>query len=489
MPNHIGTRPPTTVTPSTTTPAGSGNTVTVASGDSLSKIAQRAGVSTQALVDANKTKYPTLATNPGAIQVGWKLNLPSGSATPTPPPAPAAGWQPRSNNDVVLVGMNATSKHEVDSLKGRGVNVTHVKDGAANDAITTGTGAAKKTHDLKTKEGATAFALTLGLPAEQTAKIADVIQNAGDDARDEMAQIAQIWSTAEKGGQIPSRMVLSGHNVGSGTWGDDNGMLRFDDLGKLAEAMPKAARSVEDLHLSACYSGGEPLMQKYQGMFPNAKTIWAYTGSAPGSYSGATAHLSRWDTATRGTKESLSLALAANTRKGENVAVWSKDAGYLDGSAPAPLAEVRDAVTGAESTFASFQSGAQKVADTQSGPLREYYNSVQRLLQHPELPASERAPLEARRDQTIRLIYYSKTVAPKFAEHHASAIREGFSAAGMTPPDFKTLSRADAMAQVKAFEEKLATMSPKPAAADRLLPLLTEGLRDLKPARIPEGWV
>ena len=489
MPNPIGNRPVTT--PSTTGPAA--NTVTVVPGDSLSKIAQRAGVSTQALIDANKTKYPTLSTNPGAIQVGWKLSLPSGSATPTPAPAPAAppaaGWAPRSNNDVVVVGMNASSKHEVDALKQRGVNVTHVKDGAVNDAITTGTGSQKTTHDLKTKEGATAFALTLGLPADQTAKIADVIHGSGDDARDEMAQIAQIWSSAERGGQIPSRMVLSGHNVGSGTWGDDNGMLRFDQLGKLAEAMPKAARSVEDLHLSACYSGGLPLMEKYRGMFPNAKTIWAYTGSAPGSYSGATTHLARWDSATRGGKETLDRALAANTRKGENVAVWSQDKGYIDGRPPSPIADVRSEVTRGESTFTGFQSGAQKVQDTQSGPLREYYNSMQRLLQHPELPASERPRLEARRDQTIRLIYFSKTVAPKFAEHHASAIREGFTAAGLPVPDFKTLSRGDAMTQVKAFEDKLATLTPRPAAADRLLPHLTEGLRDLNSSRIPEGWV
>lgn len=488
MPNPIGTRPVTTPTPSTT-PAGS--SVTVASGDSMSKIAQRLGVATQALIDANKAKYPSLATNPGAIQVGWKLNVPSGSSTPATPStsAPAAGWAPRSNNDVVLVGMNATSRHEVDSLKQRGVNVTHVKDAAVNDTISTGSGSTKVTHDLSSKAGATAFALTLGLPAEQTTKIADIVHGAGADARDELAQVAQIWSAAERGGQIPSRMVLSGHNVGSGTWGDDNGMLRFDQLGKLAEAMPQAARSVEDLHLSACYSGGQPLMEKYQAMFPSAKTIWAYTGSAPGSYSGATAHLARWDNATRGTKESLSLALAANTRKGENVAVWSQQAGYLDGRPPAPIAEARGEVTRGESTFTSFHSGAQKVQDTQSGPLREHYNSVQRLLQHPELPAAERPQLEARRDQTIRLIYYSKTVAPKFAEHHAGAIRDGFAAAGLPVPDFKTLSRADAMAQVKAFEGKLETITPRPAAADRLLPLLNEGLRDLLPARIPEGWV
>lgn len=476
-----------------TTPSSSaGNQVTVNSGDTLSKIAQRNNTTVAALVEANKARYPTLESNPGAIQVGWKLNLPGGSTPATQPstPPPAQGWQPRTNNDVVLVGMNESSAHEAQHLRGRGVNVTHVKDTATNDTITTRDAAGRTTsHNLATPEGARSFALSLGLPAEQTAKIADVIHGAGDDARDELAQIAQVWAGAEKGGQIPSRMVLSGHNVGSGTWGDDNGMLRFDQLGKLAEAMPRAARSVQDLHLSACYSGGLPLMEKYRGMFPNAKTIWAYTGSAPGSYSGATGHLSRWDSATRGDKASLDRAIAEGTRKGENVAVWSAQLGYVDGNPPQPIDDLRRAVSGNEGTFMDFQSGARKVEDTQSGPLREYYNQVQRLLQHPELPASERPALEARRDSTIRLIYYSKTVAGKFNEAHGPAIRDGFSSLGMAVPDFKALSRADAMAQVQAFEQKLASTDPKPAAAQRLLPLLTEGLRDLKPSRIPEGWV
>lgn len=476
------------VTPSST-PSSSTNTVTIAAGDSLSKIAQRHGTTVAALVQANQTKYPTLATNPGAIQVGWKLNLPAGGTQTPTTPAPAQGWTPKTNNDVVLVGMNETSKHEVDSLKARGVNVTHVKDTAKNDQITTTANGTRATHDLSTKEGATSFALTLGLPAEQTTKIADIIQRTGADARDEIAQVAQIWAGAERGGQIPSRMVLSGHNVGSGTWGDGNGMLTFDKLGELAEAMPRAARSVQDLHLSACYSGGLPLMEKYRGMFPNVKTIWAYTGSAPGSYSGATGHLSRWDTATRGDKASLDRAIAEGTRKGENVAVWSQSLGYVDGRPPTPLADVRAEVTQGESTFTNFSSGQQKVENPQSGPLREYYNSVQRLLQHPELPASERPQLEARRDATIRLLYYSKTVSGRFQEAHGPAIRDGFSAVGMTPPDFKSLSRADALAQIRQFEEKVNAANPKPAAATRLLPLLTEGLRDLSPSRIPEAWV
>lgn len=486
MPGPISNRPSTNVIPSSNSSTGS---YRVQAGDTLSKIAQRNGVSTQALIDANKAQYPTLATNPGDIKIGWSLTIPTGGAPSQPTPA-TQGWAPKSNNDIVLVGMNEGAQHEVDQLRGRGQNVTFIKDAKENDKLTTRDASGTTvTHDLSTAAGATSFALTLGLPADQTKKIADAIQGAGSDGRDELAQLAQVWAKAEKGGQIPSRMMLSGHNVGSGVWGDDNGMLRFETIGKLAEAMPRAARSVEDLHLAACYSGGQPLMEKYRAMFPNVKTIWAYAGSAPGSYSGATAHQSRWETATRGSKDDLNRAIAEGTRKGENVAVWSAKHGYVDGHPPAPLADVRSAVQNAEPTFTRFQSGETPVADPQSGPLRDYYNQVQRLLQHPDLPAAERPPLEARRDQTIRLLYYSKTVAPKFSDFHANAIRDGFQSLGLEAPKFGELSRADALKKIDELATKLGQTNPPPAAATRLLPLLQDGLRDLKPSAIPEAWV
>lgn len=67
--------------------------VTVAAGDSLSKIASRLGVSQQALIDANVAKYPSLATNPGAIKVGWKFNVPgAGTTAPTSGPNATPGW-------------------------------------------------------------------------------------------------------------------------------------------------------------------------------------------------------------------------------------------------------------------------------------------------------------------------------------------------------------------------------------------------------------
>lgn len=482
MPSRITNTP--TVVP---TPTASG-TYTVKSGDSLSAIARQHGTSLQALIDANSARYPTLATNPGAIQVGWQLALPNGANRPAPN-SPQANTVARSNNDILLVGMNAHAKDEAAALRNRGQNVTFIGDSFSDDQLRVREGGQTRTHDLRTDEGINAFVLSLGLPGEQSRKVADAIRSVGADGRDEFAGLAREFARAEKGGTIPSRLVLSGHNVGSGIYGDDNGQIRWESMAKLTDAMPAAARQVEDLHVAACYSGGQPAIERYRAMFPNAKTIWAYSGSAPGTWSGAMPHQSRWETATRGTRAELDRALANGTRKGENVAVWSERLGYLDGNPPAELSTVRGEFDRGAATYDRFFAGEEAVSNTQSGPLRDYYNRLQRLLQHPDLPAAETPQLEARRDATIRLIYYSATVAPKFQQHHERQINEGFRALGLTAPNFGTLTRADALRQIEAFEQALNTASPQPEAAQQLLPLLTEGLRDLSSSRIPPAWV
>ena len=66
-------------TPTAATPAG--QTYSVQSGDNLSKIAQRFGVSLNALMDANNIR------DPNVIRLGQVLNIPSGaSVTSVLPP-------------------------------------------------------------------------------------------------------------------------------------------------------------------------------------------------------------------------------------------------------------------------------------------------------------------------------------------------------------------------------------------------------------------
>jgi hypothetical protein len=104
-------------------------------------------------------------------------------------------------------------------------------------------------------------------------------------------------------------------------WGEHNGMVEIKKIEEIAAALPVAASLIEDLHLSACYSGNERYLVRWRRVFPNVSTIWAYSGSAPGAHSGAQKHLSIWNSATKGNKIKLDRSIASNTRKGKNVAV------------------------------------------------------------------------------------------------------------------------------------------------------------------------
>lgn len=406
-----------------------------------------------------------------------------GNRPATPTPAAPAAWAPKTNDKVLFVAMNNSDAHrstlESDALKARGTNVAVVKDAAKDDTI--------GTHDLSKPEGAMSFALTLGLPADQTKKIADVLTQAGPDARDELAGIAQQWAVAERGGQAPSRLVLSGHHVGYGVYGENNGKLDWPTVGALAEAMPKGAKNVQDLLIAGCYSGGENMMEKYTAMFPEAKTIVAYDGSSPGAASGATAHQKAWEKLTRGDSEAITKKAFEGMRKGENVTVWTKTRGFDNGQPRAALADLKTRQNQLTAGFQAALSGSTPIPDTQRGPVRDFYNATQRLIQHPETTPAERQALEATRDQTIRLIFHGP-VSQRFQEAYGPKIEAGFRELGLTPPNFKTLTRAQALTAITEYQTKLAATPGAGDAATRLGPVLTD-FRDLKASLIPETWI
>ncbi len=392
------------------------------------------------------------------------------------------------NDDILLVGMNETAKHEARNLRSnaRGSVEAVLDSQAGNDQFKVGS----TTYDLTTDEGRSGFVGTLGLPADQSAKIADAIGSGGKDAKDELAGIAQVWARGERGEDMPSRMVISGHHVGSSVWGDDNGRLTWTSLQKLSDAMPTAAGRVEDLHIAACYSGGASKAEKYQKIFPNAKTVWAYSGSAPGTWSGAMAHQKYWERATRGAGQDVQGTVDTlkgwGTRKAENI-----DARTMDGTGVyngPPLAELRQGINDGEAVYQQYFSGERPVTDRQNGPLRGYYNQIQASLQHPDLPAAERQNLEGTRDQCIRRLFYESHIGHRFQETNASQIQAGYQALGLTPPDFASLSRADAQAKITEFQQKLAGTDNPPAEAQSLLPTLN-GLWNLDSQFIPENWI
>ncbi len=400
----------------------------------------------------------------------------------------------RRNDDTLVLGMNPHAQAEADAIQKSNprARVTTVRDSFQNDLLRAGPEGGQWVHDLRTDAGIRSFVATLGLPLAQGQQVAVALTRAGEDARDELAQLAQVWARAEKGGVVPSRLVLSGHSGGSSLWGEEgrfkNGVLSRFDFARLAAAMPRAAAGVEDLCIAACYNGGETTMEAWRALFPNLRTMWAYDGSAPGTFSGATAHLARWEKATRGAVDSLRPDLLKGLRKGENLAVWSRLEGHRTATVRASTADLRARHAAGHETFARYFQGDEVVRDSQRGPLREHYNALQALLGRPEVSAFERARLERARDQTLRLLFHGK-VASRFQETHRSSIQRGFRALGLRVPDFSRLGRKETLALIQSFEAQLARWNPRPLEAQRLLPLLTEGLRDLQRSSIPDNWL
>jgi hypothetical protein len=309
-----------------------------------------------------------------------RLFAQSARAISTASDATTAASAPRMNDRVLYVGMNSEGGQSGQEERGLAIPVDPAASHATNVRGTTGHVAighserdatlgsdrvrvAGEVVDLATGAGAAAFAASLGLPAAQARTIAQLLTSAPAGTRDELAGIAAEWAKAERGGECPSRLVVSGHCDGKGVWGNgasDEGTLAFSSLFALARAMPRAASFVEDVMLSACSSGydgpsaGErTALSAWKQHFPNLRTAWGYGGKsdAPGAYRSpsfqqAVMHVGAWEKATRGRVENLDGAGAvrryfdaARARNPtvdapqvpENVSVWTVRQGYVQG--------------------------------------------------------------------------------------------------------------------------------------------------------------
>jgi hypothetical protein len=365
-------------------------------------------------------------------------------------------------------------------LRGLGNQVRQIKNARLADQLRV----AGRTFDLKQSGDVQAFARTMGLSEERSAKVSAAIAGGGANMRDELAQLAVFWAQAERTHVLPGRMVISGEHMIGIFWGrNHNGMLGSAQVKAVADVFPLAAGAIEDLHLSACNTVGD--IQDWPRIFPNLKTVWAYLHTAPSISTGALDHLRLWDRATRGPRQRIDRLIAKNTRRGENVAVWSRLYGLQTGVIESVEA-LRARIAAGAGTFEAFFAGESIVTDHQSGPLRQFYDTIQSLLQHEELPAAERHAFELKAAMTIRLIYFD-AIRVAFSTHNRSAIASGYAALDLPAPDFSRLDRKQALAAIDAFVAKAGPKSPE--AVTRLRPLLVDGLRNLSGRYIPENWI
>jgi len=396
----------------------------------------------------------------------------------------------RPPEELVFVGMGAYAHDEARDLRSRGVRLLQITQSLRGEDVVARGG---RRYDLAEEPDREAFAAALGLDAGRADRAAAILAETRDDARDELARLLEALVEAERGERTFERLVFSGHSVGSGVWGDDNGSLSFRRAAEAFGLFPEVAAGVEDVMIAGCYSASPAELDSHRAYLPNLKTYWAYGTSAPGSWTGAMLHNARWEAATRGHDYArLTRRLAEGTRKGENVATWNVVDGFQRDGEFRSAAELRAALAEQEATYREFFAGERDVVSTQSGPLRVYYAAVQELRGLRATPAAERRELARLRDQVIRLIFYDARVKQEFQAEHGDEVAAGWAALGLPgeAPDFAALSRADALAAVARFRAAYDGFAGlPPAAASEALRLLEDGLRDLRAERIPDTWV
>lgn len=348
------------------------------------------------------------------------------------------------------------SKGELmDSLKelnlGSGVT-DKLGNGLANTGAIFKSPETGKSYNLSIKEDSENFVNSLGLPKEQSDKLNTFLSDSKNLIKDELAQIIYHFSKAEKGGEIPSRLVISGHSSGDKYWGEENGTLKKEDIKKLAEIMPKAAEKIEDFALSACYSGSKNSLEEYKEIFPNLKTFMGYVGSAPGTHSGAVNHVKKWEKATRGESTELKQELFSGTRKGENVSTWTEKNGYTMDKSKQKAHDYEELTTNINSTMFKFMEQDEPIANPSTGELRQMYEDIHSYLgNQPDLDEATKTSLNNTKDQAIRLLFYPQ-ISTKFNETYKDELSKGFKAADMPIPDFSKLSRAETREKIKELE-------------------------------------
>jgi hypothetical protein len=394
-----------------------------------------------------------------------------------------------NKNGIVYMGFNEYAPAEAQALnrlnRGSGGAITATPQADQDVANVGGTKV-----DLKTLDGASAFASSLGLPDQLAVNVAQFLMREHgkpdqiSDARDELAQLIRVLAEAEMGERQIDRMVLSGHSVGSELWGDGNGEVSFDKLEELFKMFPKASLQVQHLMMSACYGGGETTMGEYQQMMPGLQSIWAYHDSSPGTWTGAIDHMGAWEKATETGKPTAGVDsdLAGRFRKGKNVATWNSADGY-QGPDAMSIEEVEDQLNDQEAVFQSHYSGAQDITNPQAGPLRVYYGLVQRAISHADATLALRAKMTTRRDVTIRLLYYG-LVSGKFQAHNRTALDEGFRQSGLNVPDLSSVGRGGMKKLISELEAAGGGTESSVA-----LDLLKRGLWQLDTDLIPTSWI
>jgi hypothetical protein len=352
-----------------------------------------------------------------------------------------------------------------------------------------------KWTDLTTDKGIQEFLATMPkLDAARSKALSDFLKKSGAETRDELAQLIGVLYRVETGQSLMKRVVLSGHSGGTAIEGDDAAKIYFSHLTGLNKVFPIAFAQVEDVMVSACNTGHTKRLEQYRKMFPNLKTIWAYAGYSPSgtSSTGSPHHMKKWDRGTRGRGKGT-----MNTRRKQvsrrkklndkNVAIWNKDDGYQTDS-PEAGADLSVLITTLGDNEPAYTAGYSKgiIDRSRLSRLQTTLQVLANNYSNTDLtPHGRNLAGIQKMNRHVMYLRHWKETTEFFLKKFGTDVRAGYGDISAAMPNFRSMNRTTALAEIKSFAARVAKAKPTGASAPRALKRLSEVLRDLDPAQIP----
>jgi hypothetical protein len=164
--------------------------------------------------------------------------------------------------------------------------------------------------DLKSEQGIKSFVATLGLPTQQSKKIAAFLSTVTQVDAKELAHMFQMLAMGELGIRRIERLILADDDVSTRqVWDEDPAVMCFcpdfgdqlqlvgsgyDTIDRLFRLFPRACQKVRYVMLGN-FEGRETEMAEYELLFPNAVRIEAWQNETPGNWRNAIDIMKAWE--------------------------------------------------------------------------------------------------------------------------------------------------------------------------------------------------
>jgi hypothetical protein len=255
----------------------------------------------------------------------------------------------------------------------------------------------------------------------------------------------------QSSGVSVSSIILSGHSAGPQGFFGTHGEMTREELDEALHAAPKIQKSVRAVHLFGCYAAAKSGVKLWGALFPKAKLVSGFHGSAPGSRSGEGYYsfiqdllkkegefLKKLETDELNQKfRELKFALKMNTALCSGGRYYVDSKGVVDlkkHSVNCPEAELQKLKEGRLSVFLKYHLCSETPdvpKSTQSSDLRTYYSTGRKFEHCVDEFRDWQIPSP---DRVLRLIFF-RNILTNFQQFYSDDL-------GQIPDSIRSLQKA-----------------------------------------------